>query len=109
MVVVSIDAQQGNRKIISEGGLHDVEQVDIYQELVVGFRECKDEGGVLTQRMTAAQLWLLAVLALELVANAVQQLDIALIRVLLQARQESIGHGTRSLVGNRSIGPVVKN
>ena len=32
--------------------------------------------------MTAAQLWLLVILALELVANAVQELDVTLLRVL---------------------------
>lgn len=34
--------------------------------------------------MAAAQLWLLIILALELVANAVEQLDVALVGVLAQ-------------------------
>ena len=36
-----------------------------------------------TERMTAAQLRLLGVLGLELVADAVEELDVALLRVLL--------------------------
>ena len=88
--------------------LHDVEQVDIYHELVADSTKCRNEHGVLTQRMTATQLRLLAILALKLIANAVQKLHVALIGVLLQAGQESPGHGARSLIGNRSIGPIIK-
>jgi hypothetical protein len=40
--------------------------------------------------MTAAELGLLVVLALELVTDAVQQLDIALVGVLAERRDESI-------------------
>jgi hypothetical protein len=50
--------------------------------------------------MTAAQLWLLLVLALQLIANAVQQLDVALIGVLAQCCDESPGHGTCSFAAN---------
>jgi hypothetical protein len=40
--------------------------------------------------MTAAELGLLVVLALELVTDAVQQLDVALVGVLAERRDESI-------------------
>jgi hypothetical protein len=56
--------------------------------------------------MAAAQLRLLAILALELITNAVQKLNVALVRVLLQARDESPGHGTRGLTLDRRIGSV---
>lgn len=47
--------------------------------------------------MTAAQLRLLRVLGFQLVANGIQELDIALLGILLQGRDESPGHGARSL------------
>jgi hypothetical protein len=59
-----------------------------------------------TQRMTAAQLRLLLILALELFANAVEQLDVALIRVLAQTRDEGPGHGARGFAANRRVGTV---
>jgi hypothetical protein len=40
--------------------------------------------------MTAAELGLLVVLALELVTDAVQQLDVALVGVLAERRDESV-------------------
>jgi hypothetical protein len=40
--------------------------------------------------MTAAELGLLVVLALELFTDAVQQLDVALVGVLAERRDESI-------------------
>lgn len=49
--------------------LHDVEQVDV-------------------QGMTAAELGLLGEFAVELVSNAVEELDVALVGVLLQAADE---------------------
>jgi hypothetical protein len=42
----------------------------------------------LTQWMTAAQLRLLSVLGGELITNAVEQLDVALLRVLLHGGDE---------------------
>jgi hypothetical protein len=38
---------------------------------------------MLTERMTAAQLRLLCILCGELVSNAVKELDVALLRILL--------------------------
>jgi hypothetical protein len=45
-------------------------------------------GARLTQGMTTAELWLLGVLSGKLVSNAIQQLDVALLRVLLQGSDE---------------------
>jgi hypothetical protein len=42
----------------------------------------------LTQRMAAAQLRLLRISALQLIANAVQQLNITLLRLLLEGVDE---------------------
>lgn len=58
--------------------LHDIQQIHI-------------------QGMRAAQLRLLVVLALQLVADAVQQLYVALLRVLLERRDEGVRHGARRL------------
>jgi hypothetical protein len=58
----------------------------------------------LTQRMAAAQLRLLLVLALELFANAVEQLDVALVGVLAERCDERPGHGARSFATNRCVG-----
>lgn len=66
-------------------------------EIEIGFK------GDLTQRMAAAQLRLLRILALELVPDAVQQLHIALLWVLLQRRDKGPGHGTGSLTTNARI------
>lgn len=54
--------------------------------------------------MTAAQLRLLLVLALQLITDAVQQLDVALIGVLAQRCDESPRHGPCSFAANRCIG-----
>lgn len=59
-----------------------------------------------TERMTAAQLRLLGVLGLELVANAVEELDVALLRVLLQRRDEGPGHGSCGLAGDLCVLPI---
>jgi hypothetical protein len=45
---------------------------------------------ICVQRVAAAQLWLLVVFAFELVANAVQELHVALLRVLLEGGDESV-------------------
>jgi len=47
-----------------------------------------DEEEVGIQGMTTAELWLLGVLSGKLVSNAIQQLDVALLRVLLQGSDE---------------------
>jgi hypothetical protein len=60
--------------------------------------------GVLTKWMTAAQLRLLLVLALKLITDAVQQLDIALIGVLAQRCDECPRHGTRGFAANGCVG-----
>jgi hypothetical protein len=57
--------------------------------------------------MTAAQLRLLLILALELLANAVEQLDVALIWVLAQSRDKGPGHGARGFAANRRVGTVI--
>ena len=57
--------------------------------------------------MTTAQLRLLRVFALELRADAVQQLDVALLWVLLQRGDEGPGHGACSLTGDLGILAVV--
>lgn len=59
-----------------------------------------------TKRMTAAQLRLLLVLALQLFADAVEQLDVALLRVLLERGNESPRHGAGGLTSNVRVLPV---
>ena len=60
----------------------------------------------LTQRVAAAQLWFLSILCCKLVADAIEQLDITLLRVLLHRIDESPRHGTSSLRCDGCIGPV---
>ncbi len=55
--------------------------------------------------MTATKLRLLCVFGSELVANVVEQLDVALLRVLLHSGDECPGHGTCGLCSDSSIGP----
>ena len=57
----------------------------------------------LTQWVTATQLRLLRVFALKLISNAVQQLNVALIRVLLQAGDEGPRHSACGFAGDRSV------
>ena len=54
--------------------------------------------------MTATQLWLLIVLALELVTDAVEQLDVTLVGVLTQRGDKSIRHGACSLTTDTRVG-----
>ena len=54
--------------------------------------------------MTARQLRLLRVLGLEDIANAVEKLDVALLRVLLDSRDESPRHGSGGLSVNCCVG-----
>lgn len=58
--------------------------------------------------MAAGELRSLGVLARELVADVVEQLDVALLGVLLQGCYEGPRHGTRRLSSNRRVGPVVR-
>lgn len=53
--------------------------------------------------MTAAKLRLLRILALQHIANAIQELQIRLVGVLLDRRDEGPRHGTRSLRRNRRV------
>lgn len=53
--------------------------------------------------MATAQLWLLCVFAFQLVTDAVQQLHVTLLRVLLQSRNKRPRHGTSSLAPNLGI------
>lgn len=53
--------------------------------------------------MTAAELRLLRVLALQHIANAVQELQIRLVGVLLDGRDERPRHGTRRLRSNSRV------
>ena len=53
--------------------------------------------------MAAAQLWLLGILALELVPDAVQQPDVALLRIFLQRGNEGPRHGARRLTGDLGV------
>lgn len=57
----------------------------------------------LTQWMAAAQLRLLLVFPLKFIADAVQQLHVALLRVLLQSGDERPAHCSSSLPGNVRI------
>lgn len=50
--------------------------------------------------MAAAQLRLLCILALELVADAVQQLHVALLGILLQGSDKRPGHSPSSLASD---------
>jgi len=56
--------------------------------------------------MTTAQLRLLGILALELGADAIEQLDIALARVLAQRGDKGPRHGPGGLAANGCIGAV---
>ncbi len=57
--------------------------------------------------MTAAQLRLLRVLSVQLVADAVEQRHVALLRVLLERGDEGPGHGARGLAGDLRVLSVV--
>ena len=58
--------------------------------------------------MTARKLGLLSVLGLENIADAVEELHIALLRIRLNSRDKCPRHGTRCLSINRGIGAVVQ-
>ena len=54
--------------------------------------------------MTARKLGLLGVFRGQLVSDAVEELDVALLRVLLQRGDKSPRHGSSSLRSDGSIG-----
>jgi hypothetical protein len=56
--------------------------------------------------MTAAELRFLSILSSELVADAVEQLHVALLRVLLHRCDEGPRHSARSLSSDGGISPV---
>lgn len=56
--------------------------------------------------MATRELGLLGVAGLQLVADAVEQLDVALLRVLLEGRDEGPGHGAGGLRGDGCVGTV---
>lgn len=53
--------------------------------------------GKLTKRVAAGELRFLCVFCSELVSDAVEQLDVALLGVLPESRDKGPGHGTSSL------------
>lgn len=53
--------------------------------------------------MAAAQLRLLCILALEFVADAVKQLHVALLGILLQGSDKGPGHSPSSLAGDSCV------
>jgi len=56
--------------------------------------------------MAAAELRFLGIFGSELVADAVEQLDVTLLRVLLHSSDESPGHSSCSLRGDSCVGPA---
>ena len=62
----------------------------------------RDKGGR-TQRVAARQLRPLRVLGCQLVADAVEELHVALLRVLLERRDKGPGHSARSLLVDSCI------
>lgn len=57
--------------------------------------------------MTAAELRLLRILGLELITNTIEQLDVALLGVLLEGRNERPRHGSCSLARDVCVLPVI--
>ena len=57
--------------------------------------------------MAAGKLRLLRVFGGELVSDVVEQLDVALLRILLHGRDESPGHGACGLSGDSGISPMI--
>lgn len=53
--------------------------------------------------MTTAQLWFLRILALQLITNIIQKLHIALLRILLQRRDERPRHRSCGLTPNLRV------
>lgn len=84
--------------------LHHVQQIRVCK--VVSKLKSTRFWRELTQRMTAAELRLLRILALQLITNAVKQLDVALLRVLLQRGDKCPAHSTSSLATYGRVGTV---
>lgn len=59
--------------------------------------------------MAARELWLLGIFGGQLVADAVEELDVALLGVLLERVDKCPGHGTRSLRGNSGVGTAIED
>lgn len=60
-----------------------------------------------TDWVTAGELRLLRILSLQHVADAVEQLHVALLGVRLDGRDEGPGHGTRGLGCNGRVGSEI--
>lgn len=60
--------------------------------------------GELTKRVATGELRLLCILGGQFVSDAVEQLNVALLRVLLESRNERPGHGTSGLRSDSSVG-----
>lgn len=80
---------------------HHVQQVGVYEKLAL--YSVWNETRLLTQWVRATQLWLLRILASQLVPNTVQELHIALMWVLLQGCDEGPAHGAGSLTSNTRV------
>ena len=66
------------------GTLHYVEKISVYESSALPLYNSRYiSRALLTQWMAAAQLWLLRIFALKLLSDAVQQANIALLRILL--------------------------
>jgi hypothetical protein len=63
--------------------------------------------GALTERMATRQLRPLGVARGQLVADAVEQLDVALLRVLLERRDKGPRHGARGLGCDGGVGSIL--
>lgn len=71
------------------------------------FNSGRGWGGVCTQWMAAGKLRLLRVFGGELVSDTVEQLDVALLRILLHRIDESPGHSPCGLSGDGGISPMM--
>jgi hypothetical protein len=74
--------------------------------IVAGYTFSHDEQEVGVKRVAARQLRLLRVLLGQLVTNAVEELDVALLRVLLQSADKGPGHGSSGLGSNGCVGTM---
>lgn len=61
--------------------------------------------GKLTKRVATGELRLLCVFCSQFVSDAVEQLNVALLRVLLESRNERPRHGASGLRSDSSVGP----
>jgi len=62
--------------------------------------------GKLTERVATRKLRFLRVFALQLIANAIEKLHVALLRVLLQSVDEGPRHGASSLAADGCVGTI---